>query len=90
MKNRIPDEVLKEMFPKKLNRLQSSDVVYAQLKKMILSGKLKEEQRLRREEFPEIFGGSETVVARPFSQLKKIGMIIIKPRVGYVCCLIGL
>jgi DNA-binding GntR family transcriptional regulator len=82
MKNRIPDEVLKEMFPKKLNRLQSSDVVYAQLKKMILSGKLKEEQRLRREEFAQIFGVSETVVARAFSQLKKIGMIIIKPRVG--------
>ena len=82
MKNRIPDEVLKEMFPKKLNRLQSPDVVYAQLKKMILSGKLKEEQRLRREEFAQIFGVSETVVARAFSQLKKIGMIIIKPRVG--------
>jgi DNA-binding GntR family transcriptional regulator len=82
MKNRIPDEVLKEMFPKKLNRLQSSDVVYAQLKKMILSGKLKEEQRLRREEFAQIFGVSETVVAGAFSQLKKIGMIIIKPGVG--------
>jgi DNA-binding FadR family transcriptional regulator len=38
---RIPDEVLKEIFPKKLNRYEASEKVYSQLKKMILSGKLK-------------------------------------------------
>ena len=54
MKNRIPDKVLEEIFPKKLNRFQSSDEVYAQLKKMILSGKLKKGQRLRRDEFAQI------------------------------------
>jgi hypothetical protein len=42
-RDRIPDEVLKEIFPKKLNRFQSSDGIYAQLKEVILSGKLKKE-----------------------------------------------
>lgn len=82
MKNRIPDKVLKEIFPKKLSRFQSSDKVYAQLKQMILSGKLNEGQRLRREEFAQIFGVNQTVVARAFFQLKKDGLIIIKLKVG--------
>jgi hypothetical protein len=37
-RDRIPDKVLKEIFPKKLSRSQSSDEVYTQLKTMILSG----------------------------------------------------
>ena len=49
---------------------------------MILSGKLNEGQRLRREEFAQIFGVNETVVARAFFQLKKDGLIIIKLKVG--------
>ena len=81
-KDRIPDEVFKEIFPKKLSRFQFSDEVYAQLKKMILSGKLKKGQRLRREEFAQIFGVNETVLAKAFFQLKKDGLIIIKPKVG--------
>jgi hypothetical protein len=38
-KDRIPDKVLKEISPNKLSRSQSSDEVYTQLKKRILSGK---------------------------------------------------
>ena len=81
-RDRIPHKVLKEIFPNKLSRFQSSAEVYTQLKTMILSGKLKKGQRLRREEFAQIFGVNETVVARAFSQLKKDGLIIIKPRLG--------
>ncbi len=55
MKNGILDKVLKEIFPKKLSRLESSDEVYAQLKMMILSGKVKNGQRLLREEFAHLF-----------------------------------
>ena len=39
--SKIPDGVLKEIFPKKLNRCLASERVYTQLKQMILSGKLK-------------------------------------------------
>jgi len=65
-----------------VSRFQSSDEVYAQLKQMILSGKLNEGQRLRREEFDQIFGVNETVVARAFFRLKKDGLIIIILKVG--------
>ena len=65
-----------------MSRFQSSDEVYAQLKQMILSGKLNEGQRLRREEFDQIFGVNETVVARAFFRLKKDGLIIIILKVG--------
>ena len=47
--SRIPDEVLKEIFPKKLNRYEASEKVYSHLKKMILSGKLKKGQKLTHE-----------------------------------------
>ena len=35
--SRIPDEVLEEIFPKKLKRYGASEKVYSQLKEMILS-----------------------------------------------------
>jgi hypothetical protein len=47
-RDRIPDEVLKEIFPGRLNRNEASEKVYSHLKKMILSGKLKKGQRLRK------------------------------------------
>ncbi len=49
-KDGIPDEVLKEIFPKKLRRSRSSDEIYTQLRRMILSGKLKKDQRLIQED----------------------------------------
>jgi DNA-binding GntR family transcriptional regulator len=81
-RDRIPDEILKEIFPRKLSRYQSPDRVYTQLKKMILSGKLKKGKKLLREEIARNFNVSETVVAKAFSQLKKDRLIIIKGRTG--------
>ena len=81
-KDRIPDEVLKEIFPRKLNRYHASEPVYAQLKEMILSGKLKKGQRLMRWEIVQSLNVSEMVVTRAFLQLKKDGLVMIKGRVG--------
>ena len=46
MKNKIPGSVINEIFPKRVKRVKLSDEVYDQLKKMILSGKLRKGQRL--------------------------------------------
>jgi len=43
-KDRIPDEVLKEIFPKKLKGGGVPEELYARLKKMILLWKLKKGQ----------------------------------------------
>jgi hypothetical protein len=61
-KDRIPDEVLEEIFPKKLNRFRSSEQVYAQLKNMILSGKLKEGKELMQGEVRRTFNVTRTAV----------------------------
>jgi len=41
MKDRIPDRVFKEIFPKRLQKHQVYPSTYKEIKKMILSGKLK-------------------------------------------------
>ena len=46
MKHKIPDEVLKDIFQKKLQRRNINSEVYQKLKKMILSGKLEKGHRL--------------------------------------------
>ena len=81
-RNRMPDKLLKEIFPKKLSRRVASEQVYTQLKQMILSGRLKKGQRLMRGEIVKSLNISEVVVSRAFSQLKKDGLVIIKGRVG--------
>ena len=81
-RNRIPDEVLKEIFPKKLKRSLGSERIYSQLKQMILSGKLRKGKRLFREKIAQDFNVSETVVAEAFSRLKKDGLVIIRGGVG--------
>jgi len=80
--DRIPDKVLKEIFPKKLSRFQSSDEVYTQLKTMILSGKLKKGQRLVQEKIAQKFNVSRMAVGIAFSKLKKDELIISKRGVG--------
>jgi len=74
----IPDEVLKEIFPKKLKRRPASEQVYSHLKKKILSGKLKKGRRLLRWKFVQILNVNETAVSKAFLQLKKDGLIICK------------
>jgi len=81
-KDRIPNGVLKKIFPKKFNRVTASETVYAQLKQMILSGKFRKGQRLLREEIAQDCEVSETTVSKAFLRLKKDGLIIKKGRVG--------
>jgi DNA-binding GntR family transcriptional regulator len=76
--NRIPGEVLKEIFPKKLSRFQSSDEVHDQLKKMILSGKLKKGQKLIQEDIAHTFNVSKAAVTSAYSRPEKKKLIIIQ------------
>jgi DNA-binding GntR family transcriptional regulator len=78
----IPDKILREIFPKKLKRSLASERVYAQLKEMILSGKLKKGQKLSQEKIAQDFNVSKMAVAIAFSQLKKDGLIIPKRGTG--------
>jgi DNA-binding GntR family transcriptional regulator len=81
-RDRIPDEVLKEIFPKKLKRSLGSEQIYTQLKKMILSGKLKKGQKLTYDGIALDFNVSRGIAHRIISQLKKDGFIISKDKVG--------
>lgn len=80
--DRIPDKVLKEIFPKNLSKNLSSEQIYTQLKQMILSGRLKSGQRLIQEKIAQKFNVSRMAVAIAFSQLKKDGLIISKRGTG--------
>jgi hypothetical protein len=81
-RNRIPDEVLREIFPKKIKRSLGSERVYNQLKQMILSGKLKKGKRLYREKIGQDFDVGCTAVSEAFSRLKKDGLVIVKHTIG--------
>jgi DNA-binding GntR family transcriptional regulator len=81
-RDRIPDEILKEIFPKKLNRHETSEKVYSQLKQMILSGKLKKGKRLSYNGIAQDFNVSRGIVHKIISKLKKEGLIISKDKVG--------
>ncbi len=79
---RIPDEVLREVFPKRLGRSLASDRVYSHLKQMIVSGKLRKGQRIIREKIAQDLEVSENAVSVTFSKLKRDGLIIIKHGAG--------
>ena len=81
-RNRIPNEVLEEIFPKKIKRSLGSERVYNQLKHMILSGKLKKGKRLYRERIAQGFDVGITAVSEAFFRLAKDGLIIVKHSVG--------
>jgi DNA-binding GntR family transcriptional regulator len=81
-RDRIPRKVLKEIFPKKLSRFQPSDEVYTQLKKMILSGKLKKGQKLTYDGIVLDLNVSRGIVPKVISQLEKDRLIISKWRKG--------
>jgi hypothetical protein len=80
--NRIPNEVLKEIFPQKIKRSLGSERVYVQLRKMMLSGKLKRGKRLYREKIAQDFDVGCTAVSEAFSRLKRDGLVIVKHTVG--------
>jgi DNA-binding GntR family transcriptional regulator len=79
---KISDEVLKEIFPKKLNRHQESERLYSQLKQMILSGKLKKGKRLTYNGIAQEFNVSRGIAHKIISQLKKERLIMSKDKVG--------
>jgi DNA-binding GntR family transcriptional regulator len=81
-RDRIPDEVLKEIFPRKFKRSLASETVYTQLKQMILSGKLKKKQKLSYQKIVQDFNVSRDIAHSVISQLKKDGLIISKRGVG--------
>lgn len=76
--NRIPDEVLKEIFSENLKRSCASKTVYHHLKRVILSGKLKKGKRVVREHIAQNFNVNKTMIDRVFSKLKKVGLVIVK------------
>jgi GntR family transcriptional regulator, rspAB operon transcriptional repressor len=82
MKDKIPDDVIKEIFPKRLKRRDVNGEVYNKLKKMILSGKLKRGQRLIEEKLAYDFNVSRQPVRSAFLQLRKDKLIVWKYKKG--------
>jgi DNA-binding GntR family transcriptional regulator len=82
MKNKIPDDVLKTIFQRKLKRKNLNGDVYQKLKKMILSGQLKDGQRLIQEEVALHFNVSRQTIRKAFLQLEKDKLVISKFRKG--------
>lgn len=82
MKDKIPNKVLKEIFPKKVKKLQISQKIYDQLKKMILSGKLKKGHRLVQEKLAHDFNVSRMPIVVALRQLRKDGLLIWKDKKG--------
>ncbi len=82
IRDRIPDKVLKEIFPKRFNRGLASERIYSHLKRMILSGKVKKGKRLVQEQIAQKFNVSRMAVGIAFTKLKKDGLIISKGGVG--------
>jgi hypothetical protein len=84
MKNKIPDTVIDEIFPRKVKRTVLSQEVFDQLKKMILSGKLKKGQRLVEEKLARRLEVSRSPVQTALLRLRKENLVIWKFKKGTV------
>ena len=82
MKQKIPDEVLKAIFQKKLKRRNINGEVYQKLKTMILSGKLEKGHRLVQEQLAHNFNVSRQTIRTALLELKKDRLIVWKYRGG--------
>ena len=82
-KDRIPDEVLKEIFPKHVRKVSLSDELYIQLKRLILSGKLKKGQKLSLNKLALDLNISMPLIRPAFQQLQREGLIISMGRKGF-------
>ena len=82
MKNKISDQVLSEIFPKKVKRAKLSEEVYDQLKKMILSGKFKKGQRLVEEKLAHRLNVSRNPVQIALLRLRKEKLLVWKYKKG--------
>ena len=79
----IPNKVLREIFPKRINRSLVAEELYTDLKKMILSGKLKKGQKLTLEGIAQHYNISIPMAHKVVSQLKEDELIISKGRRGF-------
>jgi DNA-binding GntR family transcriptional regulator len=82
MKNKIPDTVIGEIFPRKAKRSMLSEEVYDQLKKMILSGKFRKGQRLVEEKLAHRLNVSRNPVQTALLRLRKENLVIWKYKKG--------
>ena len=82
MKNKIPDQVISEIFPRSVKRSKLSEEVYDQLKRMILSGKFKKGQRLVEEKLAHRLNVSRNPVQIAFLRLRKEKLVIWKYKKG--------
>jgi len=82
MKNTIQEEILKEIFPRKVKRRQMSQEIYEEIKKMILSGKLKKGQRLVEEKLAHQLNVSRNPVRIAILQLRRERLVTWKFRKG--------
>ena len=82
MKNKIPDTVIDEIFPRKVKRSKLSVEVYDQLKKMILSGKFRKGQRLVEEKLAHRLNVSRNPVQIALLRLRKEKLVIWKYKKG--------
>jgi DNA-binding GntR family transcriptional regulator len=82
MKGRIPEDVLNEIFGKRLKRRNMNEEVYHNLRQMITSGKLKKGERLVQEKLALNFNVSRQTILTALRQLKDDGLITWKYREG--------
>jgi DNA-binding GntR family transcriptional regulator len=82
MKDKIADQVIREIFPRRLQKHQVIPNTYGQLKKMIVSGKLKKGQRLVQERLAHDLGVSRMPIISAIRQLKKDGLVVWKYKKG--------
>lgn len=82
MKNKIQEEVISEIFPRKVRRSKLSEEVYDQLKKMILSGKFEKGQRLVEEQLARRLNVSRNPVQIALLRLRKEKLVVWKYKKG--------
>ena len=80
--DRIPNKVLKEIFPKHLRKVSLSDELYAQLKTLILSGKLKKGQKLALNKLALDLNTTIPLIRPAFQRLERERLIISMGRKG--------
>ena len=82
MKNKIPDTIIGEIFPRKVKRSLLSEEVYDQLKKMILSRKFRKGQRLVEEKLALRLNVSRNPVQSALLRLREENLVVWKYKRG--------
>ncbi len=82
MKNKIPESVINEIFPKKVSKSKLSEEVYEQIRKMIASGKFKKGQRLVEEQLAHRLNVSRNPVQVALLRLRKEKLVVWKYKKG--------